>query len=178
MSASWLVGGAILVVVIWVALRRFPRRESWLPKELARARLRLVERDIFIDKPYAMAGRPDRVYELQNGLLMPLEFKNRNRFVTYETDIAELSLQAWMLRRCGHATSSDGYVTIRQRGTGEHRCLRVRLLDDSECLALIQRYRAIMSGQVEPRTCPPRRCGTCEHGCFPEPQLNVAASRA
>ncbi len=36
MSASWLAGGAILVVVIWVALRRFPRREIWLPKELAR----------------------------------------------------------------------------------------------------------------------------------------------
>ena len=178
MSASWFAGGAILVVVLWVALRRFSRRESWLPKELARARLRLVERDIFIDKPYAMAGRPDRVYKLPNGVLMPLEFKNRKRFVTYGTDIAELSLQAWMLRRCGRATSSHGYVTIRQRGSGEHRCLRVRLLDDGECLALIQRYRAIMSGQVEPRPCPPRRCGTCEHRCFPEPQLNVAASRA
>ena len=168
MNATWLVCGTILSIVLcWIALRVFSRQEAWLPNELKMARLRFVERDIFVDKPYALAGRPDRVYALPNGLLTPLEFKNRNRFVTYETDIAELSLQAWMLRRCGHATSSHGYVTIRQRDTAEHRCLRVSLLDDAQCLALIQRYRAIISGQVEPRTCPPNRCRSCRHRCFP-----------
>lgn len=161
-----IVAGVIIASILWLALRSRRITEDWLPPELAAARLALIEKDLFCERPFRLAGRPDRVYVHQSGIMTPLEFKNRERFVTYQTDVAELSLQAWLLRRKGKRTSAYGYVTVRQRSTGIHRCLRVSLMSDKACEALIRRYQDVCSGRVEPQPCPPRRCGSCRHDCY------------
>ena len=161
-----IVASVLIAGVVWLALRSRRIAENWLPPELAAARLALIEKDLFCERPFRLAGRPDRVYVHQSGIMTPLEFKNRERFVTYQTDVAELSLQAWLLRRKGKRTSAHGYVTVRQRSTGIHRCLRVSLMSDEACEALIRRYQDVSSGRVQPQPCPPRRCGSCRHGCY------------
>ena len=162
-----IVAGVLVASLVVVLSRTWGVREDWLPPELASARLVLVEKDRYLERPFRLAGRPDRVYLQRSGGLTPLEFKNRERFVTYPTDVAELSLQAWLLRRQGKQTSAHGYVTVRQRSTGAHRCLRVALMTDAQCEALIRRYRDVITGRVEPQACPPRRCGSCRHDCYP-----------
>ena len=139
---------------------------AWRPPELKNAKLVMIEKDLFTRNPYAIAGRPDRVFQLQNRLLMPVEYKTRNYFRVHLTDIAEISMQAWLLRKTGRRTAEYGYITIRHRQTHERRSLPVDLWDDRRCEAMIQRYLDITNGRRAARKCDPRRCKGCGHRSY------------
>lgn len=153
---------AIALLSLVVMLARDDAR-TWLPSELNAARLIAVEVDISIDRPYRMSSRPDRIYRTRNGVLVLAELKNRDGFAIHQTDIAEISLRAWMLRCRGKQTAWHGYVVIRDRRTGVRRAKRVELLGDDECIALVERYRAITESGARPRKASGRKCQGCAH---------------
>lgn len=142
--------------------------QDWLPKELKAGRVVLVEKNLTAKEPYPVVGRPDQVYVLGNGLHVLVENKNRDRYRVYDTDIAQLSLQAWLLRRNGMPTAPYGFVAINNRRTGRRKTLRVDLGDDAYCERLISRYMAIIEGRAQPRRSPGPKCNTCGHRseCF------------
>lgn len=151
----------VLVLVAWrlVALRT----EAWLPAELRSAVLESVEEEISIEAPYAVRGRGDRVYRLEAGLRVPVELKTRDGFNVFETDFAELSLRAWLLRHVGRPTASFGYVVVRDRATGRTQARRVELRDDRYCEDLIHRYQLLTARWVPPRRQLGRKCNSCGH---------------
>lgn len=148
----------------WVGYH--PRRSDWRPPELANAKIVLVEQDLFTRYPYAIAGRPDQVYQLSSNHVVPVEYKTRSHFAPYKTDVAELSLQAWLMRRNGMKTANHGYVTIQQRETGQRKAIPVTLWSDDRCHALIERYLAIREGRATPRKANNGRCKGCGHSRY------------
>lgn len=158
------VGGVALIAVIGFVLlvwRGFA--QNWRPEELKRGRVVMVEKDLYLDGAFPLAGRPDQVYRLPNGLHVPVENKNRDFHRVYETDVAELSLQAWMLRRLGMPTAAHGYVAANNRKTGERKALKVQLGDDQYCERLIRRYQDLIEGRVEARRSRGKKCDNCGH---------------
>lgn len=158
------VGGVALIAVIGFVLlvwRGFA--QNWRPEELKRGRVVMVEKDLYLDGAFPLAGRPDQVYRLPNGLHVPVENKNRDFHRVYETDVAELSLQAWMLRRLGMPTAAHGYVAANNRKTGERKALKVQLGDDQYCERLIRRYLDLIEGRVEARRSRGKKCDSCGH---------------
>jgi CRISPR/Cas system-associated exonuclease Cas4 (RecB family) len=136
---------------------------KWLPPELATAKLSHVERDLFAKVPFKVAGRPDRVYRLGDGKHVPVEYKTRDRFSVYETDVAQLSLQAWLLRKNGHETADFGFAVVNNRQTGEDKALRVPLRDDAFCERMVERYVALIEGRALARRNRGPKCNTCGH---------------
>lgn len=156
---------AALLYGAFVAIRRAwrSREGAWLPQELKGGRLVMVEEDLFLEYPYKIACRADRVYANGYGLLVPVEFKNRDGFRAFITDIAQLSLQAWVLRQKGWPTAEYGYVVIRQRGSARHTAVRVELFGNNYCEALIERHFALKRGLVTARKITGSRCLSCGH---------------
>ena len=165
MTTLAIVVGAVLLCVLagYVYMVWGGLKEEWRPPELRNARLIMVEKDLFTQAPYPIAGRPDQVFKLRNGRLMPVEYKNRDYFRVHQTDIAEISLQAWLLRRHGKRTAEYGYIAIRHRKTHERRAMPVQLMDDAACEALIQRYLSIIEGTRVAQRCEPPKCKGCGH---------------
>lgn len=156
-SLALLVGA----IFIWLVWRGFA--QNWRPEELKRGKVVLVEEDLFVDGPFPLAGRPDQVYRLANGLHVPVDNKNRNVHRVYQTDMAELSLQAWLLRRHGMPTAPYGYVAANNRKTGERKALKVQLGDDQYCERLFRRYLELIEGRTEARRSVGPKCNSCGH---------------
>ena len=142
------------------------RRPAWLPNELQSAKLAFVEKDFFTATPYRIAGRPDQVYRLPNGSFVPVELKTRAQNRVFDTDVAELSLQAWLLRQKNKRTARHGYVAILNTTTHENTALRVDLWDDERCEAAIARYLDLMAGRAMPRKCGRQKCKGCGHTAY------------
>jgi CRISPR-associated exonuclease Cas4 len=70
-------------------------------------------------------GRPDQVYRMHDGFHVPVELKNRDQDRVYETDIAEISLRAWLLIRNGKKTTAYGYMAINSRDNGKRQAIRL-----------------------------------------------------
>lgn len=151
-------GLAFWLFLIW---RGFS--QDWLPDELKAGTLIMVERNLKVSAPFRVIGRPDQVYRLKDRLHVPLENKNRDDHRVYDTDVAQLSLQAWLLRLNGMPTAPFGYVAINSRKTGVRKAIRVSLQDDAYCETLVRRYLAITAGQGEPRKVRGGKCKTCGH---------------
>lgn len=160
---SMVLSGMACVAVVWILLIWRGYTHAWLPDELKGASVFKVERNIITDRPYPVVGRPDQVFRLDNGDLVPVENKNRDDYRVYDTDIAQLSLQAWLLRKTGESTSSFGFVAINSRRTGRRRSIRVDLYPDSVCLRIIERYLDLEAGQVKPRKSKGGKCKSCGH---------------
>lgn len=164
---SYLLYGPVLVVLLiagafaFMVWRGFT--QNWRPADLKAGKVVLVEDDLFTNAPYPVVGRPDQVYRMPNGLHIPVENKNRDFHRVYETDIAELSLQAWLLRLNGMPTASYGYVAANSRKTGVRKALRVELRGDAYCEGLIRRYLDLIEGRVKARASRGRKCDTCGH---------------
>lgn len=158
--------GLLALWALWFAARLLfgGMVETWRPAELRGARLVMVERDLFAGSgELALAGRPDRVYRTRANLHVPVEYKTRYGFRLYETDCAQLSLQAWQLRRTGRATGPTGYVVVSEQGSRKRRALAVQLGDDAYCEALMRRYHALRrNGNDAQRNTGPK-CKTCGH---------------
>lgn len=166
--ASYILFVLALVLAGWIFTVWRGFTHNWLPPELALGKVTQVERNLFINTPFAIVGRPDQVYQLPGGLHVPLEYKNRNVRRVYETDIAQLSLQAWLLRLNGFETAPFGFVAIRNRKTNERRALRVELRDDAYCEQLVARYIDITKGRAKASKNRGNKCNTCGHRseCF------------
>lgn len=164
---SQLLYGLVLVVLVAAAAFGFMVwrgfAQNWRPADLKAGKVVLVEDDLFTNAPYPVVGRPDQVYRLPNGLHVPVENKNRDFHRVYETDIAELSLQAWLLRLNGMPTASYGYVAANSRRTGVRKALKVELRGDAYCEGLIRRYLDLIDGRVKARASRGRKCDTCGH---------------
>ncbi|MBX3630314.1 MAG: Dna2/Cas4 domain-containing protein [Nitrosomonas sp.] len=156
-----LIAAAIWVFMIWRGLT-----QDWMPKELRVGRIVMIEEDLRTRFPFAVVGRPDQVYQLENGLHVPVENKNRSNFKIHETDIAQLSLQAWLLRRNRLSTTHYGYVAINNRKTGKRRAIRVDLLDDKSCGHLITRYLTVISHKAQPEKNMGVKCSSCGHRAY------------
>ncbi|OZA27581.1 MAG: hypothetical protein B7X93_08895 [Hydrogenophilales bacterium 17-61-9] len=138
-------------------------RDGWIPGELRRASLVYNETRMSTSSPFPVVGRFDRVYRLGDGLHVPLEYKTRDVLRVYKSDLAQLSLQAWLLRRNGHKTASHGYVAIRERRPGRTKAFRVDLDSDADCESLIQRHVDLLEGRKTPTRVRDGRCRACGH---------------
>jgi CRISPR-associated exonuclease Cas4 len=160
---SFILFGLALALAAWTFLVWRGFSQDWLPDELKAGRVAQVERNLRADHPYRVIGRPDQVYRLPDGLHVPLENKNRDAHRVYETDIAQLSLQGWLLRRNGLPTAAFGYAVINSRTTRKRRAIRVELRDDAYCEQLIARYLAIIEGRAQARKSRGPKCKSCGH---------------
>jgi CRISPR/Cas system-associated exonuclease Cas4 (RecB family) len=127
------------------------------------ANLVYVEHNFFVDAPFPVVGRPDQVYRLSDGRHVPLENKNRNSYRVYDGDVAQLSLQAWLLRELGKPTADFGLLAINHRQSGKRQAVRVPLWNDAACEQLIARYLALKEGKVLPRKSSGPKCTSCGH---------------
>lgn len=172
----------VAVLLLAILLHAYIRigGKDWLPNELKGAKVLAVEQDAVVDVPsrswgerggggvisqrtIRLSGRFDQAYVLETGEVVPLEYKNRNAHVVYDTDVAQLSLQAWQIRQQGKRTAAFGFVVTRNRVTGQRKAQKVVLLDDGHCVALIQRYLDVHAGQVRPNRKIGRKCDSCGH---------------
>lgn len=160
---SYILFAMALVLAGWTFMVWRGFTQNWLPPELAAGQVAQVERNLFINAPFPVVGRPDQVYRLPDGLHVPLENKNRDAPRVYETDIAQLSLQAWLLRLNGLETAPFGFVAINSRKTRERRAVRVELRDDAYCEQLVARYIDITERRTKARKSRGRKCNTCGH---------------
>ena len=155
--------GLAIAVAVWMLIVWRGFTQDWLPDELKTARVALVEKNLRIDGPFPVVGRPDRVYRLATGEHIPVENKNRDLDRVFETDLAQLSLQAWLLRHKGFKTAGHGYVAINNRRTRQRTAHRVELLDDSACVRIINRYLDVTEGRAQPRKSRGKKCNSCGH---------------
>lgn len=155
--------GVAIALVAWIFLVWRGVTQDWLPPDLAAGRVVLVEKNLYTNSPYCLAGRPDQVYRLQDGSHVPVELKNHTAARVYDTDVAQLSLQAWMLRRNGMKTAPHGYVALQTPQARARRAIRVQLHDDAFCESLIARYLAIIEGRRAPQKSRGPKCKTCGH---------------
>ena len=137
--------------------------QDWLPDDLKAGKLARVEEDLTADEPEPVIGRPDQVYRLATGLHVPVELKNRDSFAVYDTDIAEISLRAWLLRKNGMPTAGHGYVVINNRKTGKREAQSVELENDAFCEQLIHRYIDLVTGRAKARMAHQGKCKSCGH---------------
>jgi len=159
MSWWWI---PILLAAFWAW--RLYRRNAWVPLALMGTRLLMVEKTLHSNDAFAVAGKPDRVYQKRNGTTIPLEYKTRNRIEIRETDIAQLSLQSWLLGKNGLQPAGHGFLAIRLRRNGKTVARRIALRPAGWCESLIQRFDALMSGQVAPeKTRDKWKCKSCGH---------------
>jgi len=164
MSAlSFLLFALAACALIWTFLVWRGFTQTWLPEDLKGATLVLVEKNLITDVPVPVVGRPDQVYRLHSGHHVPVENKNRDSYRVYGTDIAQLSLQAWLLRKTGRITAPYGYVVVNSRITRTRKCIRVNLYSETTCLHIIQRYLDVIDGAVTARKSIGVKCKNCGH---------------
>lgn len=152
-----------IVAVCWIFLSWHRAARDWRPAELKAGRVVMIEKDLRMNRPYPVTGRPDQVYQLANGLHIPVEGKNRDTYHVYDTDIAQLSLQAWLLRHNGMPTAKHGFVAINNRQTGKRRAIKVWLMDDECCSNLVERYLDVIECRVLPEKKFGPKCKACGH---------------
>jgi len=155
--------GLAAALAAWVFMAWRGMSQDWLPEDLKAGKLVNVEEDLTTDEPYPVIGRPDQVYRLTNGLHVPLELKNRDKFTVYDTDIAEISLRGWLLRKNGRPTAPHGYMVINNRKDGKREAIRVALRDNAFCEQLIRRYIDVTVGAAVPRLAHRSKCKSCGH---------------
>jgi len=166
---------ALLVVLAFIAVatyRHYSGRD-WLPKELRGAKLIAVEKDevtrSFLwdnngsKRSVILTGRADQAYINAEGEWIPIEFKNHHTHQVYETDIAQVSLQAWQFRQKGIKTAPYGFVVVRSRNAGSRKATKVNLLNDAVCEQMINRYIDITFHNARADRSRGPKCRSCGH---------------
>lgn len=157
----WMWAGFVLVVGGALIVRRIPGKGIYAQ-----------ETYIGIDSPIALHGRPDRVMWAGRYLRVE-ELKTRQRVAVYDSDVWQLSMYKYILRRVQpHPVLEEARVWVK---VGERLVPKdVTLKSDAQVEALYARYQALRSGQVAPTLCTNRRyCQRCSHHqvrCFPPSQ--------
>ncbi len=137
--------------------------DQWLPTDLRNGKLIGAEVGLLADVGVTVSGRLDRVYLLASGEYIPLEYKNRDTTRLYKSDMAQLSLQSWLLRRNGKQTAKHAYLVVRERGSGKKKAVKVEIGDDAFCEKIIKRYLDLRMGLVQPIRIRDQRCKSCGH---------------
>lgn len=156
--AIWLLGGCFR------ALRWLFTQRSWLADELRRATVWSSETTHdgrFRD--FHLYAKPDRVYQLVDGRLCVTEFKTREQFRAYRSDIVQISVGAAALAARGFAVAPYGYVIVENAEDGTRQCIRVDLLHDDALELALNRYKGVMGGSLSPRRAYNRKCAQCGH---------------
>jgi CRISPR-associated exonuclease Cas4 len=162
-GASFALPLFVVFVFLWAAWT-YQHKDRWFPAALRKAELVIVEAEyetVFEGRQFI--GRLDRAYQFADGSLTPMEYKTRGYFRVFETDIAELSLQAWLLRAQGMPTVEYGFVVIQHNKSRKRRSFKVRLWDSARCEAQIRRYLALRSQTATPSKNKDGKCRSCGH---------------
>lgn len=166
-----MTGHAAIILAITVALiviflvarttrnRELPGREPGfkLPAKLESAKLVLCEpeENLCVTQPFRMHGRPDEVY-LKNGVLVPLDTKERNFEKVYDDDVIKLSAYGSILRNhhkwSRYKVSPYGYLRIRNRKTGRVSFAKVKLMSDRQLKEVKRRRDEVAFRGVTART--------------------------
>lgn len=104
----------------------------------------LNEQTIMTRYPVPLHGKPDQVLRLEDGRLVVLDTKNRERVIVYFSDLVQLSVYAVILKNQGHKVCPYGVIRIPHNPLDEYRA--VKLLKEKEVVALYHRYQAIKAG--------------------------------
>lgn len=145
-----------------------------LPPELKAGRLIMVEQEIYVERPHKISARLDQVYEIMykgKTHLVPADFKTRATNRVYDTDVAEVSLQAWMLRNCAgskkHHVAPFGYILIHNTTDKRMYPKKFTLLSDQECENMIERYFDLVNPREyavpTPLPASSKKCVACSH---------------
>lgn len=114
--------------------------------ELRGARLLMNEVDIRTDRPVPMHGRVDQVFMLQNGKVLVMDTKVRDRLVVFPSDVVQLSTYAMILSMNNYIVCPYAVIRFVLPGnTVVYR--RVGLLPMSTIVSLHQRYESIEKGE-------------------------------
>ena len=161
----WLLvfGLAALMAGAWTYLVWRGFSQDWLPPELETASVVMVEKQMACEAPYPVVGRFDQVYKTGDGLHVPVEGKNRDTHRVFQTDVAQLSLQAWLLRRNGYMTAPYGFVAVNSRVSGGRKAIKVDLLGELECEKMVTRFLAVRYGKTRPIKSLGPKCRSCGH---------------
>lgn len=156
------VTGLYLVATIWIEPRRtgqgaYEAERSAMPAELASASLVMSEERRLLRAslgPHQFVAKPDQVFRTQDGRLVLVENKTRQRVVAYDADVIELTVQAFALRHSkptqllSSPVADHAYVRVVSGGRSKY--VRVRLLGDDALAELADRYVAIRARRRKP----------------------------
>ncbi|MHB8699246.1 MAG: PD-(D/E)XK nuclease family protein [Sulfuricaulis sp.] len=134
-------------------------RASWekkenLPTELRGSRLWASEKSFHIRRPIPLTGRVDQVYRINRNTLVVIDTKSRSKAVVYESDRAQISEYAMMIRHrpwgwlSGLQVAKHGYVRLVTHEGVYYR--KIDLLSEKELIGLYRRYLDVMSGRRPP----------------------------
>lgn len=125
------------------------------PAVLEGALLFLNEQPIHISSPLKVHGRVDQVFKTPTGILVPIDTKNRDSILAFESDKIQLSIYGMILRHKGFKVSDNGYVRIPNKGNPVY--IPVKLGDDEYVARHVAAYKAIKMGKIIPMC----KCGKC-----------------
>lgn len=157
----------------WLSLKRrledvsgkYPELKSWqhyenMPRALRTATVFLNEEEVSTRLPVPLHGITDQVFKTGRDKLIVVDTKTREQFRVYTSDIIQLSVYGLILsvkHQGKFAVSPHGYVRVVVDAGGakeQVRYIRVKLLPESEVVALWKKYQAIKKGEVAARcTC-------------------------
>lgn len=163
-----LLGLLLLYIIIKVAREHRRLASNDYPPNLARAMLVISEKELAIDRPMRLVGKPDEVYMHPDGYLVPVETKTRDRARIHTADRIQLSVYAVLLRYAryarlpggpGRAVADYGYVRlVTPKGT----LWKVTsLLSETDVARLVDQRIDLEQGRARPR--PAYHPSLCRH---------------
>lgn len=154
----------VVVGQLWSARRARRSDEDWLPRELRNATLVFTEKTFRPKQTSGFVARVDRGYRV-GGELRLVELKTRERARPYTSDIIELSVQRMAVEQQTVERVSDvAYVLVQDARTKRRSVFRVRLLSNTEVIALARRREDVLNGRAAPRLAADRGlCRDCAY---------------
>ena len=135
---------------LWCKKTALARERCWIPQELASAKLAYAER-LFRSRDPWLVAKIDRGYRL-GGKISLVELKTRTRHRVYRSDVIELSAQRVALEtETGECVADTAFVLTEATTRRTRQVHRVKLMDRSEVVALIERRESILAGFAEPK---------------------------
>lgn len=171
----------IISIIAFICIIRYSKKENKekFKKDTvndSQPKIYLAEKYIGIDEPIALHGYPDRVvwekneYEEEN--LVIEDLKTRNYSKVFETDIIQLSVYKYILKRI----QKDGIVSekakIHIKTPNGIRTKYIELYSDEKVEEIYKRYQLLNKGDIIPKQINNINfCSKCPHyqkHCFPE----------
>lgn len=167
MKAAIVIALCILLVIVarWIwRLATRPRAPTWMPLDMAEAKLEFAEKTFETDHPAPLLARIDRAYRYGKTIVL-VELKTRKYIRVYRSDVIELSAQKFAMEAStGDAVSEVGLVLVQDPQTGLQTALKVKLLGKEEVLNLIERRRRILALKTPPKYAENESlCHQCEY---------------
>jgi|GEM_PF-6522812 len=124
-----------------------------LPKDLCRGSLYMCERLLTIFQPVRLCGKVDEVWERADGVLVPVDTKVRQKFITNLSDRYQLTGYALLLKHHPETRKKKianyGYVRIPSNAGDVY--LKAQLLKEHHYMNIYGRYALLKEGKVQAR---------------------------